>query len=143
MCLIVDTNFKTRVPFEEWTCRTWLWNTPRARLVVGGLLLEELAQDHDIRKFLAELDRAGRLRKFDRQEIESAGKKVKVRLRSNDPHVIGLALASGARTLATFDAALRADFNDKRVIDNPRGAIFQNLPQHRKLLRHTKSCGIK
>ena len=143
MCLIVDTNFKTRIPFGKWTCLNWLRKTPKARLVVGGLLLEELAQDHDIRKFLAELDRAGRLRKFDRQEIESAGKKVTDALRSNDPHVIGLALASGARTLATFDDALIADFKDKRVIDNPHGTIFQNLPKHRRLLRHTKSCGIK
>ena len=43
---------------------------------------------------------------------------------SNDPHVLALAIVSGARLLYSNDADLQQDFKDKRLIDKPRGKVY-------------------
>ena len=61
-------------------------------------------------------------------------------LRSNDVHVVALALASGARLLYTDDARLQRDFADPAVIPGVVGRIYTSRPdghftaEHRKLL---------
>jgi len=60
---------------------------------------------------------------------------------SNDCHVIGLALASGARTLCTHDKALQRDFRNPTIVSKPRGSIYLR-PAHAELLRHGSSCGL-
>ena len=45
-------------------------------------------------------------------------------MRSNDPHVLALARASGARLLYAGDKKLMDDFKDKRFIDQPRGQVY-------------------
>ncbi len=67
--------------------------------------------------------------------------------KSNDGHIIALAIVSGARTLCSNNKRkkhLFADFTNKALIDDPRGGVYQN-PSHRHLLAHTPSCkrGLK
>jgi hypothetical protein len=57
-----------------------------------------------------------------------------VKHRSNDPHVLKLAIASGARVLATSYRALMADFKNPKIIKKARGRIYSG---------HTSSCGVK
>ena len=45
-------------------------------------------------------------------------------IRSDDPHVLALARATGVRLLYTGDADLIADFKDKAFLDRPRGKIY-------------------
>ena len=56
--------------------------------------------------------------------------------------MLALAIVSGARTLASDDNALTADFRNKAIIDSPRGSIYRDPVKHGRLLRHTTSCGI-
>jgi hypothetical protein len=77
------------------------------------------------------------------QEHERQLKSAKL-YRSNDVHILALAIASGARTLATFDRGLGDDFNDPRMINKPRGKIYSRPDKHGHLLCHTpKSRGVR
>jgi hypothetical protein len=114
------------------------------RLVAAGKLPQELAANDKVRKKLAELDRAGRLRRPDTERLRTVEQRLQTTATSasNDLHVPALAIVSGARTLATDDNALAADFRNKRIIDNPRGKIYRDPAVHGHLLCHTSSCGI-
>ena len=68
--------------------------------------------------------------------------------RSDDPHVLALAIVSGARLLYSNDAALQRDFKDKRLIDSPRGKVYSTLEgnnfqrAHQRLLQRTDLCRV-
>jgi len=147
MCLIVDANASSVFLAPGSAVRVWL-KGPKGnpRLCTGGLLTRELARVEEARKFLVDLSRAGRLRTIPEEEIKRHELKLKSAQihRSNDVHVLALAVASGARTLATFDAALSADFKDPLIINRPRGKIYQRPAKQAHLLCHTpKSCGVR
>jgi len=107
--------------------------------------MEELARLDDVRRLLATLNRAGRLRSADAELLRD--EEVRLcgggRCRSNDIHVLALAVVSGARTLATFDKALSGDFKNGDLINRPRGRIYRDPEKHGHLLCHTPtSCGV-
>ena len=56
-------------------------------------------------------------------------------MKSNDPHILALARASGARLVYTGDGKLIADFKNKRLIDGPRGKIYTGASNVRLLNR--------
>ena len=147
MCLIVDANVAGVFLARSSAIRKWLGGqTGRPRLVAAGKLKSELAMIHDVRLYLVELERAGRLRfnfsdKALHEEenfLRKAGMCV-----SNDLHVLALAIVSGARTVATRDQALSKDFRNKAVVDSPRGSIYRDPGKHGHLLCHTSSCGVQ
>jgi hypothetical protein len=114
-------------------------------LVAAGKLKSELVMIQDVRLYLVQLERAGRLRSsFSGQALhqkENLLRKDGTCL-SNDLHVLALALVSGARTIATMDGALAKDFRNKAILRNPRGSVYRNPNKHGHLLRHTSSCGV-
>ena len=65
---------------------------------------------------------------------------------SSDAHVIALAQVSQARLLYSNDKALRGDFKDKALIDNPEGKVYSTRLDgkfrnaHKKLLRMKNLC---
>lgn len=141
MCVIVDANLASAVfgsPTHPDFMPVMDWLQCKGRLVYGGQLTHELEQA-GVRKYLLELNRAGRAVPWPDAKIASEEKRV--RCRSNDPHVIALARVSGARTLCSRDKRLHADFKDPKLVSNPRGSVYQTR-QHRRLLRHTASCGL-
>jgi hypothetical protein len=146
VCLIVDANVRNLLADPASAVNAWL-NGQRGdpRLVAGGKLLDELAGKNEVRRRLVELDRAGLLRRIDRDDLRQAETDLQTegRFVSDDPHVLALAIVSGARTLATNDDELIRDFKNKALIDRPRGSVYQDLAAHRPLLRHTYSCGIQ
>lgn len=99
----------------------------------------------DVRFYLVELERAGRLRSSFQEsaliETERLLRNSAVCV-SNDRHVVALAIVSGARTIATNDLALTKDVKNKRILDGPRGRVYSDPTEHEHLLRHTSSCGI-
>ena len=146
MCLIIDANAAHELssslkPILEWL----LGQDGSPRLVAAGRLRAELAEVETTRKLLIALDRAGRLRSEDsgvlikhEQALVHSGQ-----CRSNDHHVLALAQASGARTLVTRDNLLARDFKNPAIIAKPRGRIYRDPTEHKHLLCHTSSCGIK
>ena len=146
VCLIVDANAAGQFLAKKSPVTDWLFGDKGVpRLVAAGKLVKELARLDSVRRLLATLNRAGRLKSAD-----AALRREEVRLRdgrqcrSNDIHVLALALVSGARTLATFDHALANDFRDAKLIKRPRGRIYRDPENHAHLLRHTPtSCGVR
>ena len=61
--------------------------------------------------------------------------------RSNDEHVLALALVSGARLLYTNDAALIADFKDREIVVNPRGKVYTTAVHNRVTATHRRLLG--
>ena len=56
-------------------------------------------------------------------------------IRSDDPHVLALARASGARLLYTADQALINDFTDHRIVNEPRGKVYKRAANAALLTR--------
>lgn len=147
MCLIVDADAAARFLAEPSKLKAWLRGKGgNPRLVAAGALMNELKQLRVVRAFLVELERAGRLRSpdGDRLRREEDQLRASASCRSNDIHVLSLAIVSGARTLATFDNDLADDFKNATIIPRPRGRIYRDPDTHNHLLGHTPaSCGIQ
>ena len=66
--------------------------------------------------------------------------------KSNDLHVLALALVSGARLLYTNDTALINDFGNPGIVARPRGKIYTTAKStnvtdaHRRLLAARDLC---
>ena len=66
--------------------------------------------------------------------------------RSDDEHLLALALVTGARLLYTNDAALIADFKNREIVANPRGKVYTTAENnevtnaHRRLLADRTLC---
>lgn len=153
MCAIVDANVTFEVFGRKQTeagtmFRRWL-DSDRGTLVVGGRNLEELAHNGNFRRWFQEARRAtGRVRQVDRASIETQEQRLRgtAGLKSDDGHVVALALASGARLLYSNDRALQDDFSNRRIIQRPKGRIYATqgagglTSEHRELLDAENLC---
>ncbi len=151
MCIIVDANLASLV-FAPQPCDDlapvlhWLSDPDKdGCLVYGGRLGRELTQVAQVSRYLRTLLQAGRARLIpdsvtSEEEVVMANSGLGGLCVSNDMHVIALARVSGARTLCSHDQALHTDFKNPHLISKPRGSIYQ-AADHRRLLRHTASCG--
>lgn len=152
MCVIIDLNVVGEV-FAADRCPPeaqffdWL-ETPRARLVVGGKLLEELSRNGKFAIWAKEGIAGGRVRTFPRATIEkeTAALSAKRACRSDDPHIVALARVSRARLLYSHDRDLHADFKNPALIAKPRGSIYptgvsKNATRRRRdLLNRSDLC---
>lgn len=149
MCVIVDANLAASVfanprladfaPLLD-----WLFDPDKdGRLIYGGHLETELERVGDARRAVKSLWQSGRAHQIKDSRVStviaqlSAGRLC----RSNDHHVVALALVSGARVLCTRDRALHEDFTNKDIVKQPRGKIYQGR-DHAHLLVHSSSCGL-
>ena len=151
MCAILDTNAVPHVfgrdrpeigqRFFEWI------HSGSGRLVLGGRLREELNKT-GAREWLKQAILSGRVREVADEKVESKAVLITDgRLCvSNDPHVIALAQASGARLLYSNDYQLTKDFKKKTLVDGPRGKIYpvpangKFRKSHRQLFRRHDLC---
>ena len=132
MCMIVDANrlgkFLADPPNEDTLpIRKWLNRRSGAGTLVystGGKFQRDLGPK--ARKGLEAYVRAGKARLVRAAEFAEDEAKLRVsdQLQSDDPHVLALARASGARLLYTGDGDLIADFKNHRLIHTPRGKIY-------------------
>ena len=150
MCAVVDASVADQVfgrnrpeagvEFFEWIKKG------RGRLVAGGKLLEELNRT-SARDWAREAVNAGRIRKVNNAEVDEMTEELRDSCNSDDPHVLALALISGARLLYSNDKNLIQDFKTKSLIDQPRGKVYSTLESegrfqdsHKKLLRKKELC---
>lgn len=141
MCLIVDANklgkFLAEPPDEEAEpIHRWLARPRGAGALVystGGKFEKELSPK--ARTKLAAYARAGRARLVPAGRVAEREKSLKAsgQLRSNDSHVLALALASRCRLLYTADQALIQDFKNPAIVSDPRGKAYSSAA-HAKLL---------
>ena len=153
MCAIIDASVAGEVfganrssagkDFFRWIQRP-------GRLVTGGKLLEELYKT-PAREWVRQALIKGDIRAVNKGAVEAKASELRRQqmCRSNDPHIIALAIISGARLLYSNDEDLQIDFKTKGLIDKPRGKVYSTLESrdttttHRRLLARKDLCGVE
>ena len=139
MCIIVDANklgsFLANPPDEDSApIRQWLDKGGNLVYSTGSTFAREVVGR--AKEKLAGYVRAGKARVVPKEQfIKDECSLSHVGLRSDDPHVLALARASGVRLLYTGDTNLIADFKDKKFIDKPRGKVYSKAANANLLTR--------
>jgi len=139
MCLIVDANVVHQLvpsasrdfePIQEALV------TGRAKLVYGGQLTKEYLKTALCRGFLHRLDQQGAAKQFPDSLVDSETQRLRreAKYRSNDPHVLALAIVSNARLLCSEDEDLGSDFRSPSILPPPRGNVYKRA-EHEHLIR--------
>ena len=157
MCAIVDTNVISEVIRGKTEAgikfKDWLENR-KGILIVGGKHLEELLGDNGFKRWFLEMRRSGVVEQIRNELIHIHQSDLNQRndLKSNDSHVLALAIESGARLLYTNDGNLIKDFCNKNIISGPLGKIYTTTEikgqikrgkfrqAHKKLLNNKNLC---
>ena len=130
--------------FREWLDGGW------GVLVVGGKNTRELTCNKNFERWFLEGRRLGRrVRQIRESMIKEAEEQLSGRIRSNDQHVLALALVSGARLLFSDDRRLTIDFVNTDVISGPAGKVYttrgdlqrQFTSEHQRLMKSDNLCG--
>ena len=143
MCAIVDANVSDQVFGDARSDAgafffRWL-NERGGKLIVGGRLLDELSRLQKFQEWLRGALLAGRARRIDDDSVNAKMEEVDRSgiCRSNDHHIIALAMVGNGRLLFTNDRLLQDDF--KQNIQD--GKIYTTrlketvTKAHRSLLR--------
>ena len=93
------------------------------RLVIGGKLRNELNQSPKFANWASVAATAGWIMDVDDSKVEAEACSLSS-LKSNDAHVIALARISRARLLYSYDAELNEDFQNKELINGPKGSLY-------------------
>ena len=151
MCAIVDASVASQVfspDRPEAGARFFEWiDSGTGRLVVGGKLLEELHKT-PAHRWIPQAILSGMVTIIDEKKVNTRTIELQNQdsCKSNDPHVVALAQISGARLLYTNDPGLQEDFNNKTLIDSPRGKIYSTLKyphfrkSHKQVLKNRNLC---
>ena len=146
MCGIVDNDvafevFGDRQAGAGKGFREWL-DKRRGSLAVGGELLDELTANRKFREWYTRNTQSGLILQIGRDRIAPIQRRLEQegRCKSNDKHVLALAIASGARLLYTNDNLLMDDFRNRNIVPAPVGKVYTTRdrkdfrPPHRKPL---------
>ena len=135
MCAILDANAcadgfgKKNRPESGKKFFKWI-NSGKGRLIVGGKLRRELLQNEQFKEWAEDAIDSGRLRECEDKLVDARESNLRD-IDSNDAHIIALAIESRSRLLCTNDEDLKADFKNKKLIDNPRGSVYSTRPRTR------------
>ena len=122
----------------------------KLRLVSGGHAQEELRKSTEFKRWAAALPPnltvyRQRLIAAEKDKLDNR-KEVHGDIRSNDTHVLALAMFSGSRLLYSRDNALRDDFADPSIILGPWGQLYNEgakdglADRHRERLESAHPC---
>lgn len=141
MCLIIDVNVAHKILLTDndldfQAVHQLLFNNKTTAKVVYSQQFVDECKNIAIRGILAQLDKAGRAKVIDANQINLEISHVLNSgfCQSNDLHIIALARVSGVRLLCSHDQKLHSDFTNKKLIDQPRGKVYQNA-KHKNLLK--------
>ncbi|MFM5954872.1 MAG: hypothetical protein ACKOPE_11315 [Novosphingobium sp.] len=143
MCLIIDANRVADFCDREkpYMQLLWTWISRGGKIVSGGHLETELFRHGSMRDLVTQLSRSGQLKRYSRAEIEPIQAHVSPGCRSDDPHVVALAIRSGADLVVTEDTALISDLKNAQLVGTRRKIYKEdnynprNIRNHGKLLR--------
>ena len=150
MCIIIDNNvrdlvFGNHVTMAGERLRNRIDNR-RRRLVIGGKLLRELYQAASFRDWLVQAQLSQQVVRIGDADVDRRTEKIREKsiCRSDDEHVIALALESGCRVLCSADEALKQDFTDTYIVPKPKGKLYSLIRDDRRqrqnLMRWTRNC---
>lgn len=143
MSLIVDNNIAA-----EFFCGTGPDLLPLRNAVLnsvcclyyGGGLRREYFRSEKVKRMVKQLDQAGRAKAVPDAKVDARMVIVAPQCVSDDPHIIALALESGARLLCSLDQALHTDFTNPQLINAPRGHVYQNATHEHLIRQHCQRC---
>ena len=137
MCIILDNSIGGEVLGSnklEAGEAVWRWingiedEGKRLRVVIGGKLTRKLYRNSQIRDWLIRGVRRANVVVYDNKTVDLMEKEVRSwDLKSDDPHIIALALVSGARLLYSNDLALQKDFRNAKFVGKPKGKIYTTV----------------
>ena len=162
MCTIIDKNIISELwdeggnPAGQGFRR--LVDSGKVPLVVGGSKMKEefgldrLDKVSKLKIWIQQLRLAGRLRQESDRMVDAMARQLVLgegaasQIKSNDHHVIALAVLSGARLLYTNDQDLQSDFGNGQLMEQPRGRVYSTAcnddfnKRRRSLLARTDLC---
>jgi predicted nucleic acid-binding protein len=119
----------------------WLNRPGGGWLTTGGKNRSEISNMVRAVEFINILAIAGKVQFVDEGDIDRAAATIRPgTLRSNDSHVIALAIVSGTRLLCTGETTghLANDFATYKFPNRRRGKVYQRVEQAQTLLRHVR-----
>jgi hypothetical protein len=138
MCLILDANIVHRVfpsPHDDFAPVYRALADGTARLVYGGKLTREY-QETAFRHVLRRLDQQGAARQFPDSQVDAEAERLAQggQCKSDDPHILALAVVSKTRLLCSEDQLLADDFTNPAILSNPRGKVYKRA-EHAHLIQ--------
>jgi hypothetical protein len=140
VCLIIDSNVVHKISDVDHQPIMMALAAKKATLVYGGELRREYRKIKDFyHKILLRLDQSGAAKIYLDKEIDQKTDDLKQAggYSSDDPHILALAIVTGARLVCSEDNAVCSDFKNKTLINNPRGSVYRKA-SHAHLIR--KHC---
>lgn len=155
MCGIVDRNMRHQLTkpidhaggqFYDWLMRR------RGKIVVGGSNFREefygkIEGDY---RWLQELKRANAIVEICDKDVDRVESSLRNNghVKSDDWHVLALAIVGKARLLFTNDTNLQEDFKNDKLINGPRGKVYSTREKqgqydpktHGGLLKNRRLC---
>jgi len=141
VCLILDVNILHEVfpsPSADHVAVNKALTNLRATMVYGGELRREYQRAGWFRPFLRRLDQQGSAKVVPDQEVDAQTEEIRLAggYRSDDPHILALAIVAKVRLLCTDDDNLSTDFKDRQLINNPRGNVYRRASHEHLLRKH-------
>ena len=135
MCAILDVNSigKFKDPTNEDMKPVWYWLENKNGKIVYS----------DTDKFRGEWERGGghtlmrELQRRDKfrlvkiQDVQKKENELRDQIKSNDPHIIALAIVADVKVLISSDQTLHQDFKNRNLVG---GKVYQNK-RHARLLK--------
>ena len=146
MCVIIDACVAIRVFVEkndpDYGLILEKMREKKLQMVYGGELRREYLTLTKVTRMVRLLDQAGIAKLIPDKDVDAKNEQVQKQglCKSNDTHVIALALVSRARLLCSADQDLHVDFKNHFIISKPRGRIYQNASHTNLLKRKCTVC---
>ena len=136
MCIILDVNrigkFKNPADEDMGPVRYWL-QKKNGKIVCSDT--EQFKREWDAgggHRLRRDLQRRGKLNLICPQQVLEKEHELKGQIKSNDPHIIALAMITGVKVLVSEDKTLHGDFKNPRLAG---GKVYQTK-SHSRLLRN-------
>ena len=136
MCIILDANcfnkFNDKCDGDMEPVRDWLYNRDGK---IAYSTTEKFQQEWKQGRIdYLGLNRAGKL-KLVETGVEEKAKELDGNIKSDDPHIIALAIVADVKVLVTQDGKLINDFTNRKLV--VRGRVYQRA-EHAHLLNNAR-----
>ena len=137
MCIIVDANMfgEFKEPADENMEPVWHWLRKKNGKIAysNTKKFEEEWERGGVTSLIKLLRQSGQLKEIQAREVEAKENELNRTgtIRSNDPHIIALAIIANVKVLVSNDRRLHEDFKDRNLVG---GSVYQTK-SHSRLLR--------
>ena len=139
MCIILDANmlsrFKKRADEDIKPVWDWVYNrNGKIAYSTTEKFKEEWTRGGGD-NVLKELQTIKKLKPVSAQDVQEKQNELEGQIRSNDPHIIALAIVANVRVLVSEDRTLIDDFTNRDLV--ARGRVYQRA-EHAHLLTNAR-----